>query len=610
MKAGAFALLASVTMSSCTDGNDWGIDSMFDRLFGTSTINVTKDDRLAQAVVTWSSTKDTQYYIIELSTKELNDSVPMGGDGSIVFGNDAANRITASPDTLRDLAANTTYYIRIKSVSDDPKKESRWVYGDDSFTTVENEQALNVPDGDDLPVGTGKVRLSWEKGLNVDHISYAPVGSADEPVTHQLTDSEKANGEAWIEGLKTYTKYTFTIYNGETARGSQTVEIEGTEIESEISDVTAGTAVFSWDASTDVDSYAVAEQGQAEPDSKTPLTADEIAAHKVTIQNLKGSTTYTVYAYVGSSKCATQTFRTKKGKPAGYTEMSFADAMANWDSLTGNVLVLVSGTANDFNSDNTMLIPDGVRHLVFYGEGIGATLNVENQFDTSGSIEKLEFDNLTIDGGNMNSKILVYHQKGGGVKDVEFNSCTIKDLRGIVRMKKAMSQDLNVTVDDCIFTNIGSYGILNAQELPAALPSITFSVSNSTFINAATGSALFRTRDDGTQTGTISLENCTVYGNASGQFTRAVQGMTMNLSNVLFANGALKLFNKSAEVPAIGAISIYVTSDYNLSSTDNKPVNKLDYTSSQMFPDATSTSLGKFGPEIDGSAKVGDQRYR
>ncbi len=68
-------LLASLAVSSCTEKSDWDIDSSYSRPFGTDEngISVETDSKVARAVVTWSSTSNTDYYIIEISPNEMTD---------------------------------------------------------------------------------------------------------------------------------------------------------------------------------------------------------------------------------------------------------------------------------------------------------------------------------------------------------------------------------------------------------------------------------------------------------------------------------------------------------------------------------------------------------
>ena len=77
---GAFMLLTSLAVSSCTEKSDWDIDSSYSRPFGTDEngISIETDSKVARAVVTWSSTSNTDYYIIEISPNEMTDETPMG----------------------------------------------------------------------------------------------------------------------------------------------------------------------------------------------------------------------------------------------------------------------------------------------------------------------------------------------------------------------------------------------------------------------------------------------------------------------------------------------------------------------------------------------------
>ena len=96
LRTGAFMLLASLAVSSCTEKSDWDIDSSYSRPFGTDEngIGVETDSKVARATVTWSSTPSTNYYLIEISPNEMTDETPMGSaeNDSQVYGNDPANR--------------------------------------------------------------------------------------------------------------------------------------------------------------------------------------------------------------------------------------------------------------------------------------------------------------------------------------------------------------------------------------------------------------------------------------------------------------------------------------------------------------------------------------
>ena len=608
---GAFMLLASLAVSSCTEKSDWDIDSSYSRPFGTDEngISVETDSKVARAVVTWSSTSNTDYYIIEISPNEMTDETPMGSEenGNIVYGNDPANRIKQSPYTMDNLAVNTTYYMRIKSISGE--KESRWVNYKKTFASVKEEAILNIPTTEDLPEGQGKVRMSWEAGLAVDHFEIMETG-ATEATSRVISSTEAAAGEAWVENLKSFTEYTITIYNGNNPRGSQTVTIPGLEIESTISDITANSAVFSWEETVDVDEYACVLSTEGVPESGTQLSPADIAAHKVTITGLASSTEYTAYAFANGSICSRITFTTKKGKPTGYTEMTWEDALANWDNLSGKILINVSGTEGFAQEKES--IAAGVTHLIFWGDSQDGQVNmtIKKGVGASGICDKVEFHNLNItDEGNTT---LIYQNGASGcIKEIEVTSCTITNIRGIVRMNASTSNAMSVTIDDCIIKGLGRaatsnhYGLLLSDKV--TLTTLNLAVSNTSVIVAKGASASQFIRHKSGQTGTITIKDCTFYDmSASDAFCRDTKDMTMTISNTLFAKGGVKPFYNPSSVNVNG---LYKASDFAFGATDwGKDYTSLPLTSDQLFPNGSSEDL-TFGADVPEEYRVGDQRW-
>lgn len=611
---GVFMLLASLAVSSCTEKSDWDIDSSYSRPFGTDEngISVETDSKVARAVVTWSSTSNTDYYIIEISPNEMTDETPMGSEenGNIVYGNDPANRIKQSPYTMDNLAVNTTYYMRIKSISGE--KESRWVNYKKTFASVKEEAILNIPTTEDLPEGQGKVRMSWEAGLAVDHFEIMETG-ATEATSRVISSTEAAAGEAWVENLKSFTEYTITIYNGNNPRGSQTVTIPGLEIESTISDITANSAVFSWEETVDVDEYACVLSTEGVPESGTQLSPADIAAHKVTITGLASSTEYTAYAFANGSICSRITFTTKKGKPTGYTEMTWEDALADWDNLSGKVLINVSGTEGFAQEKES--IAAGVTHLIFWGDSQDGQVNmtIKKGVGASGICDKVEFHNLNItDEGNTT---LIYQNGASGcIKEIEVTSCTITNIRGIVRMNASTSNAMSVTIDDCIIKGLGRaatsnhYGLLLSDKV--TLTTLNLVVSNTSIIVAKGASESQFIRHKSGQTGTIIIKDCTFYDmSASDAFCRDTKDMTMTISNTLFAKGGVKPSYKNAVATPLTVNGLYKTSDFIFGAIDwGKDYTSLPLTSDQLFPNGSSEDL-TFGADVPEEYRVGDQRW-
>lgn len=616
LRTGAFMLLASLAVSSCTEKSDWDIDSSYSRPFGTDEngIGVETDSKVARATVTWSSTPSTDYYLIEISPNEMTDETPMGSDenDSQVYGNDPANRITKSPYTIDDLTANTTYYLRIKSVSGE--KESRWVNYKKTFSSVKEEAILNIPSSEDLPQGQGKVRMSWEAGLAVDHFEIVATGSTD-VTSRDISSAEVAAGEAWVENLKSFTEYTISIYNGNTLRGSQIVTIPGLEIESAISDVTANSAVFSWEVTVDVDEYACVPSTEGVPESGSKLSAGDIAAHKVTITGLASSTEYTAYAFANGSICSRITFTTKKGKPTGYTEMTWEEALADWDNLSGKILINVSGTEGFAQEKET--IAAAVTHLFFWGDSQDGQVNMtmKKGIGSTGACERVEFHNLNItDEGK--TTLIYQNNASASIKEVEISSCTFTNIRGVVRLNATASNAMSITIDDCIIKELGSqnsgsnhYGILQSNNV--TLNSINLTISNSSFINATYNTASQYVRPKSGQAGTLTIKDCTFYNmSATDALFRDTKELAMNISNTLFTKGGIKPFyNTGSVATTLNINGLYRASDFAFGATDwGKDYTTLSLTSDQLFPNGASGDL-TFGADVPEENRVGDPRW-
>lgn len=207
---GAMMLMASFAAVSCIDGNDWDEDSSYDRLFSPTESNVSVSAQATQAEVKWSTVKDAESYIIEVSTDSLYNEVSMGGSQSIVFGQDGT--IVASPYTLTSLAPDTKYFLRIKSVST-TKAESKWTYLSDKSFKTKTEQIIEHYD-----VAWNNVALSWPANSAVDHIEVLD-GNGQVLQTITLDAGAISAGACTVTGLSPISSYQVILYNGSAKRG-------------------------------------------------------------------------------------------------------------------------------------------------------------------------------------------------------------------------------------------------------------------------------------------------------------------------------------------------------------------------------------------------------
>lgn len=210
----AMSGMIGLGMVSCIDGNDWGVDSSYARLFAVNSGDISVSAEDIQASVSFAGISGTEYYVIEVSTDSLYDDIAMGGPNAIVFGQN--KEITSSPALLTGLMGDTRYFLRIKSMSD-TVKESIWSYYNDgkSFKTLAEQIFNSATDADRFE---DHINLSWTPGAEVTHILVSATGMDD--VTRNLSADEIAAGACTVSNLNASTAYTFVIYNGETKRGT------------------------------------------------------------------------------------------------------------------------------------------------------------------------------------------------------------------------------------------------------------------------------------------------------------------------------------------------------------------------------------------------------
>lgn len=596
--AGLALLFASLCVSSCTDGNDWGVDSAYDRLFGTKESSFSVSAGAVSAEVKWESTKDTEYYIIEASTDSLYDAVQMGAEGSLVYGEDGS--ITQSPYTITGLMGETTYYLRIKSVS--KEKESNWVYLSDYKFTTDKEQILNEPS--ETEITDESVTLTWEAGLEVTHITYTQDGTL---VTYELSDEEKAAGKVMLMGLNPNTEYTITIYNGEVARG----EIEVTtsmsvEVESEVSEISQHSAVFTWTEGVGRLTGYVLLKGDIYPSDETQnaLSAEEETACRIELNNLEPSTTYTVAIMRDKVVRARKVFQTAVGIPSDYTQVTLTSRDEWAGALNDNsgklAIIIPQGVTIDLTANTSFQteIPAAITSLILWGEE-GEDNMQKPTFKTrglslSGDKSEVRFYNLNVESNGTSNYI--FRQKGTGtIESLSFESCNVANAAGVFCERDNGSGTLrNLSFSDCVVTNIGNYSVVYTTT-NYIVNKIT--MVNST-VNGCTGN-MFRVAQ--TEPYSLEITASTLY-NASQALIRSDGYNSANIftiSNTLMGTVNTTTPNNNSSVTGT---NVYTTSDcYSVNWAT-----KTELSATDLFEDPAS---GNFVVKAADYKAYGDPRW-
>lgn len=575
--AGLALLFASLCVSSCTDGNDWGVDSAYDRLFGTKESSFSVSASAVSAEIKWESTKDTEYYIIEASTDSLYDAVQMGAEGSLVYGEDGS--ITQSPYTITGLMGETTYYLRIKSVS--KEKESNWVYLPEYKFTTDKEQILNEPS--ETEITDESVSLTWEAGLEVTHITYTQDGTL---VTYELTDEEKAAGKVTLMGLLAMTDYTFYIYNGDILRGEMEVMTsQSVMVESTMSNVAKNSATFSWDTSVGrLTGYYFAEGSAYPQEANNSLTDEQIASGKIELTGLEPNTTYTVAVMRDKTVRAMQTFKTEMGIPSDYTQVTVA-SVTDWNnalsSYSGKLAIVLAGDIDI--SNGTAQIPSGITSLLVWG---GDDTSVKSYtFKTkgisfAGNMDAVELYNMNlISNGSTGNYIFDLNGITANVTSLSVTSCDVSETRGVCRVRSGSSVKIeNAQFSDCRFKEIGSYGLIT-QEGASVINNVA--INNSTYYPYSAGKYLLQNKASNSIR--MTIDSCTFYGFTYAILDNQAGGFEVNISNTIFGGiGTKRKFAQEISSCIIEKCeNVFLTSGNSFESTIGEQV--LEYSDEDLF---------------------------
>lgn len=595
---GLSAVLSGMLFTSCTDANDWGVDTSFDRLFGTKQSSFTVTEGAVSAEVKWDATVNTEYYIIEVSTDSLYDDIPMGAENSIVYGEDGS--IIQSPYTITGLLGETTYYLRIKSMSKD--KQSNWVYLPDYKFITDKEQILNEPS--ETEITDEAVSLTWEAGLEVTHITYTQDGTL---VTYELSDEEKAVGKVTLMGLNPNTEYTITIYNGEVARG----EIEVTtsmsvEVESEVSEISQHSAVFTWTEGVGRLTGYVLLKGDIYPSDETQnaLSAEEETACRIELNNLEPSTTYTVAIMRDKVVRARKVFQTAVGIPSDYTQVTLTSRDEWAGALNDNsgklAIIIPQGVTIDLTANTSFQteIPAAITSLILWGEE-GEDNMQKPTFKTrglslSGDKSEVRFYNLNVESNGTSNYI--FRQKGTGtIESLSFESCNVANAAGVFCERDNGSGTLrNLSFSDCVVTNIGNYSVVYTTT-NYIVNKIT--MVNST-VNGCTGN-MFRVAQ--TEPYSLEITASTLY-NASQALIRSDGYNSANIftiSNTLMGTVNTTTPNNNSSVTGT---NVYTTSDcYSVNWAT-----KTELLATDLFEDPAS---GNFVVKAADYKAYGDPRW-
>ena len=408
-----------------------------------------------------------------------------------------------------------------------------------------------------------------------------------------------------MTGLEGSTKYYFRIKSCATnGKGSTWKYLDDTDsnysfttkAEQIISEVVPGSnkVVVSFTAGKTITKAQVVKDDEVV--SEKDVTADEVAAGTLTIGGLQAKTSYTVQLLNGENVRGKMKFKTTEAYPEGYEVINVADG--------DNVRTLLQNAATD---KVVVVFPQGMDFTATDEEGKTSTKGVS--FESS-QMDILRFYNLNLKYTGSNDGYVVNQSGTFTLNSLEMEKCNVQDIRGIFRFQSIVNSTVNaIKINDCVLTNIGTYGIVNAKD-QKSLTLGTVSITNSTLntINSVltnTSQANF----------SITLDHCTIWNCVPATkpyFDLQKQtGVTVACTNSLI--GAYYDFKDAAQtvkgssLKDIDATGTVYTSDFNWNS-GYEIGSQISETSAQLWVNPAKTGAD-FTVQNSSYKNLGDPRW-
>ena len=433
-----------------------------------------------------------------------------------------------------------------------------------------------------------------------------------------------------MTGLEGSTKYYFRIKSCATSgKGSTWKYLDDTESnysfttksEQIILDVVPGskTVKVSFKAGKQITEAQIVKDDEVLVSQ--PVTADEVAAGELTISGLNAKTSYTVQLLNGENVRGKMKFTTTEPFPDGYEVINVAagddvkDLLAN---ATSDKVVVVFPQGMEYTALNeeaqtsTIKVPENIKSVYFWGAAgeSKATVKFKGVSFESSSMDVVRFYNLNLQYG-ANSDGYVLNQSGTfTLNSLEMEKCDVKDIRGIFRFQSIVNSTVNaIKINDCVLTNIGTYGIVNTKD-QKSLTLGTVSITNSTLntINSVltnTSQANF----------SITLDHCTIWNCVPATkpyFDLQKQtGVTVACTNSLI--GAYYDFKDAAQtvkgssLKDIDASGTVYTSDFTWNS-GYEIGSQISETSAQLWANPAKTGAD-FTVQNSSYKNLGDPRW-
>lgn len=438
---------------------------------------------------------------------------------------------------------------------------------DEPITSMEFSRLFSPTQLEAKAQSTTGMKLTWfaisasEKYVVEIYADDAEMEFSGTPLTYEVAPSTKdARSEiSWtlapgtLEGETVYSVRLKAVDNNIESKWASTTFETGTEqIFNNVpaTEITKTSVTLTWPAGIAVTTIKVQKSGEV---IKThTLTAEEIAAGKVTINELNYESTYTFYIYNGEKQRGKIQVQTLPNFTPVTTALELMDAIGAAEA--GEVIMLTANAVYDFTDAAALGKEEAVKSLKIDKDIV---LNTNNNatikgiyFQINGGAS-MEFANITLDGeGGSGDQVFNYKEEGNYDK-LYIHDAVIKNYtKGLIYINVAASIK-NITVNNTIVSNIECSG---GDFIDCRLGYIeNLNLTNSTIYNCAAKRDIFRldgTGQSNTFAGTgltinVNVDHCTFanVGNGSANYRFFYHRFADN--KITFTNNVVAGFNNT-----------------------------------------------------------------
>lgn len=392
-----------------------------------------------------------------------------------------------------------------------------------------------------------------------------------------------------------------------------------------IADVTETAIKLRWTNSGDaVTSVKVLLASDNSEVKQINLTGQNISNQFLDITGLNSSTAYIVYLYSGTKIRGWNNYTTKAPLTGIIIDLRGIDLSVKTQILTDTIPDVPSGSTIILRRGATYNVPAAIALnksiKLISGSDLSITSNASItiagsffSFTAGSNIDYLDFENVDIKG--LVGGYALNVNTACNIGRISFEGCNLNTFRGLVRMQTAANSITNLSINNCIISNVLDYGLVNVN---AAINKVdNLSLTNSTVYACE---KLFTSKQN---TINVTINDNTFYqAPIGGSYYLDYSGFTItgitSVKNNIFSIGKLggtppgTTVNGKRGTMTLSTSNNYSTSDFGWATATTAFTDVTNHIrpSADVFTDPASGNFTIRDSGFGGKSTAGDPRWR